>query len=104
MKNTLKTTFEQRIEIVTYCLEHNKDYKSTCLIFNCNYAQLYSWVKKYTQYGEEGLRDRRGKKKEETQLTEIEKLQRKNKQLEREKEEYKKKYELLKKAEERERW
>ena len=59
---------------------------------------------KYEKYGEDGLADKRGKRKEENQLTELEKAQRRIAQLEREKEEFRRKYELLKKAEERERW
>lgn len=51
MKDTLKTTLEERIEIVRYCLSHNKDYKGTCMKYNCKYAQLYQWVKKYEQSG-----------------------------------------------------
>ena len=52
----------------------------------------------------DGLSDRRGKRKQEDELTEVEILQRKLKQSEAEKEEFRKKYELLKKAEQVERW
>jgi hypothetical protein len=61
-------------------------------------------VLKYEENGEDGLLDRRGKRKDEDELTELEKAQRKIAQLEREKEEFRKKYELLKKAEQLERW
>ena len=59
---------------------------------------------KYEKLGEEGLIDKRGRRKEESQLTELEKANRKIMQLEKEKEEFRKKYELLKKAEMNERW
>lgn len=103
MKDTLKTTLEERIEIVKYCIEHNKNYKYTCIKYDCNYAQLYRWVKKYEQLGKDGLIDKRGKRKKDEELTELEKAQKKIVQLEREKEEFRKRYELLKKAEEIER-
>ena len=104
MAKKLKTTLEERIEIVKYCLEHNRNIKATVTHFGGNYAQIYQWVVKYEKYGEDGLADKRGKRKEENQLTDLEKAQRRIAQLEREKEEFRRKYELLKKAEERERW
>ena len=104
MADTVKTTLDERIEIVKYCLEHNRNIKETAAHFGCNYAQLYQWVKKYDKLGEEGLVDKRGKRKQEEELSDIEKANRRIKQLEKEKEELERKYELLKKAEERERW
>ena len=104
MADKLKTTLNERIEIVKYCLEHNRNIKETAAHFGCNYAQLYQWVKKYDKLGEEGLVDKRGKRKQEEELSDIEKANRRIKQLEKEKEELERKYELLKKAEERERW
>ncbi|MEG0250989.1 MAG: helix-turn-helix domain-containing protein [Peptostreptococcus sp.] len=104
MGDTLKTTFEERIEIVKYCLEHDRDIKGTAAKYGCKYAQLYQWVRKFENHGEEALTDNRGKRKQEDELSEMEKAERKIAQLEREKEEYRKKYELLKKADQRERW
>lgn len=104
MVDTLKTTFEERIEIVKYCLSHDRDTKGTAAKYGCKYAQLYQWVRKYEAEGETALIDKRGKRKQEDKLSDLEKAERKIAQLEREKEEYRKKYELLKKAEERERW
>lgn len=104
MANTWKATFEERIKIVKDCLEHDRDIKNTAAKYGCNYAQLYQWVRKYEANGEDALLDKRGKRKQEIELSELEKAERKIAQLEHEKEEYRKKYELLKKAEERERW
>lgn len=104
MANTLKTTLEERIKIVKDCLEHDRDIKNTAAKYACKYAQLYQWVRKYEANGEDALLDKRGKRKQEIQLSELEKAERKIAQLEREKEEYRKKYELLKKAGECERW
>ena len=104
MADTLKTTYEERVEIVKYCLEHGKDYKGTAAHYGCNYGQLYQWVKKYEKNGEEALIDKRGKRKKEEELTDIEKANRRIAQLERQNKELKERYEILKKAEERERW
>lgn len=104
MTNTLKTTLEERIKIVKDCLEHDRDIKSTAIKYGCKYAQLYQWIRKYEANGENALIDKRGKNKQEDELSEIEKAERKIAQLERENEEYRKKYELLKKVEQRERW
>ena len=104
MATTLKTTYEERIEIVKYCLGHNRDIKGAATHYGCNYAQLYQWVTKYEKYGEEALIDKRGKRKKEEELTELEKANRKIAQLERQNEELRDRYEILKKAEARERW
>ena len=104
MADTLKVSKQEKIEIIKWCLEHNRDIKSTAAHFKGNYAQIYQWVKKYELNGEDGLNDRRGKRKQEDELTEVEILKRKLKQSEAEKEEFRKKYELLKKAEQVERW
>ncbi|MGL5352888.1 MAG: helix-turn-helix domain-containing protein [Clostridium sp.] len=104
MANTLKTTYEERLEIVRYCLDHDRDIKETAVKYGCKYAQLYQWIRKYEVDGEVALIDKRGKRKQENELSDLEKAERIIAKLEREKEEYRKKYELLKKAEELERW
>ncbi len=104
MADTLKTTYEERIVIVKDCLAHDRDIKGTAIKYGSNYAQLYQWVRKYEANGEEALIDKRGKRRQEDELSELEKAEHKIAQLEREKEEYRRKYELLKKAEELERW
>jgi transposase-like protein len=104
MGDTLKTTYEERIEIVKECLANDRNVKEVAAKYGCKYAQLYQWVRKYEANGEESLLDKRGRRKQEDELSDLEKAERKIAQLEREKEEYRMKYELLKKAEERERW
>ena len=81
MTKPRKTTIEERIEIVQYCLNHDKEYKLAAEQYDVTYAQIYQWVKKYLESGEEGLADKRGKRKEESRLTELEKLQRENARL-----------------------
>lgn len=94
---TRKTTKEERIEIVKWCLDHNNDYKKTSQEFKCSYAQIYQWVNKYKKDGEEGLSDRRGQRKAEEMLTSEEKLRKENDRLNRRNEELEREIELLKK-------
>ena len=68
------TTLEERIEIVSHCISNNKDYARTIEKHGISYGQIYGWVKKYEKDGPEGLADRRGKRKDETCMTEVEKL------------------------------
>ncbi len=95
-----RTTIEERREIVTYCLEHNHDYKGTADIYEVSYSQVYSWVKKYEANGEEGLTDKRGHHKTDDELDELERLRRENRRLKRQLEEKDMVVELLKKVKE----
>jgi transposase-like protein len=103
MAKRRKTTLEERKEIVEYCLEHNKDYKGTALKYDCSYSQVYQWVRNYEADGADGLKDNRGKRRQEEELSETEKLQRRIKQLERELLMKERENELLKKVDEFER-
>lgn len=78
MTKARKTTIEERQEIVTFCKEHDSEYKLAVEQYNVSYAQVYQWVKKYEEQGEKGLQDKRGKRKRDDELSEIEKLQREN--------------------------
>ena len=98
-----KTTQEEREEIVSYCIEHNKDYKGTAALYDVSYSQVYGWVQKYLEKGTDGLTDKRGKRKDESELTEVEKLRRQNKILEARVRELEMESVLLKKVEEIER-
>ena len=98
-----KTTQEEREEIVSYCIEHNKDYKGTAAHYDVSYSQVYGWVQKYLEKGTDGLSDKRGKRKDESELTEVEKLRRQNKILEARVRELEMESVLLKKVEEIER-
>ena len=44
-----KTAKEERIKIVNYCLEHNKNYKETAELFDISYTQIYQWVRNIYQ-------------------------------------------------------
>lgn len=95
-----KTTLEERIKIVEYCISHANDYASAAKEFNCSYGQVYSWVKKYAADGMEGLRDGRGRNKPEEELNEVEKLKAENRLLRAEKKKQQMEIDLLKKLEE----
>ena len=76
------TTYEERLEIVSYCIEHGNDYTATIEKYGVSYQQIYSWVRKYNEKGAEGLVDKRGKRKPESEMTEVEKLRAENRMLE----------------------
>ena len=98
-----KTTFEERKEIVKYCLSHERDYKGTASLYDVSYSQVYSWVRKYDATGEEGLYDKRGRHKTDDEVDELERLRRENKRLKRQLEENDMLVQLLKKVKEFER-
>ena len=95
-----KTTLEERKEIVDYCISHNNDYKGTASKYEVSYSQVYSWVKKYREKGEEGLEDKRGYHKSDDEVDELERLRRENQRLKRQLEERDMLCELLKKVRE----
>ena len=74
MNRGRKTTYEERLEIVQYCIAQNNNYQEAAEIYGVSYQQVYSWVQKYNDGGEAGLLDRRGKAKEEIKMTEVDRL------------------------------
>ena len=76
-----KTTRDERIRIVEYCIANANNYSLAAKEFDCSYGQVYFWVKKYEEKGIEGLCDRRGRSKPANELTELEKLQAENRLL-----------------------
>jgi transposase len=64
------TTWQERIDIVHYCLAHKHDYQKTASHYQVSYQQVYQWVKKYEDGGQDALQDRRGRKKAAEELTE----------------------------------
>ena len=77
-----KTTQEERIEIVAFCIEHNYDYGLTVEMYKVSYQQIYAWVRKYEEGGVDKLRDNRGRTKPVEEMTEVEKLKAQMKMLE----------------------
>ena len=103
MTNGRKTTYEERIEIVSFCIANAHDYNLTANKFNVSYQQVYTWVKKYNKDGYNSLVDRRGKNKSFEELSESEKFSAQLKLLEAENRRLKMENDFLKKLEEIER-
>ncbi|MBS4196997.1 helix-turn-helix domain-containing protein, partial [Lederbergia citri] len=97
------TTLEERLEIVKYCLKNGKNYHQASELFTVSYQQVYQWVKKFEKEGEDGLKDKRGRTKAESELTPEEKFRREMKRLEQENERLRAENAFLKKLEEIER-
>ena len=97
---SFKLTF---MVVFNLTLSHEKEYKLAAEHFDVSYAQVYQWVKKYLELGEDGLKDNRGKRKEEAQLSKLEKLQRENERLKRQLELKERENIILKKLKEVER-
>ncbi|VEU82691.1 helix-turn-helix domain-containing protein [Acholeplasma hippikon] len=100
-----KTTLDERVKIVEYLIQNEFDYQGTSLKFEVSYQQVYTWYKKYQVFGVDGLSDKRGRKKQPDELSELEKLRRENERLKKElylseaaKKVFKKKQELEAKA------
>ena len=100
MNKGRKTTKEERIEIVSFCIENGKNYGLTMEKYGVSYQQIYSWIRKYEEKGVEGLNDRRGKPKPEDKLTEADKLRMENKILQAKLKEMEMENKLLKKLRE----
>ena len=89
MRKARQTTPEERLEIVQYCLAHDKNYGATALKYNCSYQQVRNWVLRYEKMGSAGLEDRRGRRvgtqpartPEEELRDKIAELERKNRDL-----------------------
>lgn len=97
------TSWKERIEIVLFCLAHNHDYHQTSEAHQVSYQQVYQWVKKYVSGGEDALKDRRGRNKDEEELTPEEKIKIEMKKLKADNERLKAENLFLKKLEELER-
>lgn len=103
MTKSRKVSKAERLEIVRYCMEHDLDYTTSAKIYEVSYANVYSWVKKYKELGEEGLGDKRGIHKSDEEVDEVELLKRQLKKYQHQLEMSQLEVRLLKKAEEIER-
>jgi transposase len=97
------TTYDERIEIVKYCIEHQDNFAETAQKFQVSYQQVYSWMNKYSKHGVDALQDKRGKRKSEDEMSEVEKLRAQNKLLQAENRRKQMEIDLLKKLDEIER-
>lgn len=98
-----KTTFDDRVEIVQYCIAHEHNYAETAKKYHVSYQQARNYTVKYESDGLEALKDNRGKRKLEDQMTELERLRAENRILRAEKERAEMEASFLKKLEEIER-
>jgi transposase len=103
MTKGTKTTFEDRLKIVKFCIENNRDYTQAAAHYNQPYSQVYQWVRKYDEKGKDGLIDGRGRNKQESELSETDKLKRDNEILQARIQRLEMENEVLKKLEEIER-
>jgi len=94
------TTFEERLEIVNYVLSHDNDYKGAADKYSVPYANVYNWVKKYNESGEDGLSDSRGRPSSKEPKHELSDIEKKDIEIEKLRQELKRKdmvIEVLKK-------
>lgn len=74
-------SFEEKVEIVKELLEEGLSYKEAATKHGVSYNNVYSWVKKYKEYGEKGLIDGRGRGRPDDVLSETELLERQLKEV-----------------------
>lgn len=98
-----KPTFDERVEIVQYCIAHDHNYAWTSEKYQVSYQQARNYTVKYEAGGVEALRDKRGKRKNPDDMSELEKLRAEVKILRAEKERAEMEASFLKKLEEIER-
>lgn len=94
------TSWEERLDIVRYCLSQNNDYQGAAEKYQVSYQQVYQWVKKYQDGGEDSLQDGRGRTKAVEELNEAEQQKLAMKKLKRENERLRAENALLKKLQE----
>ncbi|MGB5823609.1 MAG: helix-turn-helix domain-containing protein [Proteocatella sp.] len=94
------TTYDERIEIVAFCIENNDDYQLTSKRFDVSYQQVYTWIRKYKDHGYEALIDKRGKRNKTYEMSDSEKNSAQLKLLEFENRRLKMENDFLKKLEE----
>jgi transposase-like protein len=57
-----QTTPDERIRIAEECISNGKNYGVIASKYEVSYQQVYTWVKKYSEMGKDGLQDRRGRR------------------------------------------
>ena len=98
-----KTTFDERIEIVQYCIAHDHNYAETAEKYGVSYQQARNYTVKYEADGVEALKDNRGKRKHPDEMSELERLRAENRILKAQKERAEMEISFLKKLDEIER-
>ena len=98
-----KTSFDERVEIVQYCIANDHNYAETAARYGVSYQQARSYTIKYEAGGVGALRDRRGRSKPSEEMSELERLRAENRILRAEKERAEMEASFLKKLDEIER-
>ena len=98
-----KTTFDERVEIVQYRMTHEHNYAETAEKYQISYQQARNYMVKYEANGIDGLQDKRGRRKPEAEMRELEPQRAELKLLRAEKERAEMEVSFLKKLEEIER-
>ena len=79
-----QTTKEERLAIAEECMAGRNNYGEIALKYNVSYQQVYTWVKRMQEHGQDGLDDRRGHRTPPQEpLTGEERLRQENEQLKR---------------------
>ncbi len=77
-----QTTKEERLAIADDCIANGYNYGEIALKYAVSYQQVYTWVKKIQEHGQDGLEDRRGHRPPPHEpQTEEERLRQENEQL-----------------------
>lgn len=98
-----KTTFDERVEIVQYCIAPDHNYAETSAKYKVSYQLARSYTIKYETGGVGALQDRRGLLKPVKEMNELKRLRAENKVLRAEKERAQMEVSFLKKLDEIER-
>lgn len=67
-----RTTLEERIKIAQEALAHHRNYRKVASKYQVSDQQAYRWMRQYEKDGWKALRDRRGRRKDQSELTEAE--------------------------------
>ena len=103
MVKSRQTTYQERLDIAQYYEANEVSIRELSELFDVTYQQAYQYVKKYEAAGKYGLEDRRGKRKPEDALSEVDQLKRALEQERRQRRKVEVENAFLKKLEELER-
>lgn len=73
-----RTTKEEKLEIVLYCLDNNKNYKLAAEKYDINYQSVYSWVTRYLEVGHDVFMNSKSGRKNglpPKEMSEVERLE-----------------------------
>ncbi|WP_353893046.1 helix-turn-helix domain-containing protein [Proteinivorax hydrogeniformans] len=93
-----------KVKVVEFCIKNDCNYKLAAKTYEVSYQQVYQWVKKYKSGKQDALKDGRGRKKSEEELTPTEKAKLEIQRIERENEKLRAENAYLKKLKALERW